>query len=58
MHQDSSPYDLTTDGAYQSPHLVEMFSRQIGSFIGIGILVLIGLAAAALATWNVADPCL
>ena len=58
MHQDSSPFDLTTDGAYQSPHLVEMFSRQIGSFIGIGILVLIGLAAAALATWNVADPCL
>jgi len=45
MHQDSSPFDLTTDGAYQSPHLVEMFSRQIGSFIGIGILVLIGLAA-------------
>ncbi|CAM1641758.1 FtsK domain [Bartonella apis] len=58
MHQDSSPFDLTTDGAYQSPRLVEMFSRQIGSFIGIGILVLIGLAAAALATWNVADPCL
>ena len=58
MHQDSSPFDLTTDGAYQSPRLVEMFSRQVGSFIGIGILVLIGLAAAALATWNVADPCL
>ena len=58
MHQDSSPFDLTTDGAYQSPRLVEMFSRQLGSFIGIGILVLIGLAAAALATWNVADPCL
>jgi len=58
MRQDSSPYDLTTDGAYQSPHLVEMFSRQLGSFLGIGILVLIGLAAAALATWNVADPCL
>ena len=58
MHQDSSPFDFTTDGAYQSPHLVEMFSRQVGSFIGIGILVLIGLAAAALATWNVADPCL
>ncbi len=58
MRQESSPFDLTTDGAYQSPHLVEMFSRQIGSFIGIGILILIGLAAAALATWNVADPCL
>ena len=58
MRQDSSPYDLTTDGAYQSPHLVEMFSRQLGSFLGIGILILIGLAAAALATWNVADPCL
>ena len=58
MRQDSSPFDLTTDGAYQSPRLVEMFSRQLGSFFGIGILVLIGLAAAALATWNVADPCL
>ncbi|WP_297322737.1 DNA translocase FtsK [uncultured Bartonella sp.] len=58
MRQNSSPYDLTPDGAYQSPHLVVMFSRQIGSFFGIGILVLIGLAAAALATWNVSDPCL
>ncbi len=58
MRQDSSSYDITTDSAYQSPRLVEMFSRQIGSFIGIGILVLIALAGAALATWNVADPCL
>ena len=58
MRQNSSPFDLTTDGAYQSPRLLEMFSRQIGSFFGIGILILIGLAGAALATWNVSDPCL
>lgn len=58
MRQGSSSYDITTDNAYQSPRLVEMFSRQIGSFIGLGILILIAVAAAALATWNVADPCL
>ncbi|EJF91506.1 DNA translocase FtsK [Bartonella tamiae] len=58
MRQGSSSYDYTTDTAYQSPRLFVVFSRQIGAFIGIGLFLLIGLAGAALATWNVADPSL
>ncbi|MET3589163.1 S-DNA-T family DNA segregation ATPase FtsK/SpoIIIE [Bartonella silvatica] len=58
MHQTSSPYDsLETPQSYSS-RLIEMFLRQIGVFIGLGLLGFIVFCAFALATWNVNDPSL
>lgn len=58
MHQSSSPYDsLETQKSY-GLQLVEMFLRQIGVFIGLGLLGFIVFCVFALATWNVADPSL
>ncbi|WP_336278587.1 FtsK/SpoIIIE family DNA translocase [Bartonella sp. CB175] len=65
MHQNSSPYDLL-----EAPHdlleaprsqgspLMRMFLRQIGVFIGLGLLGFIIFCVLALATWNIADPSL
>lgn len=58
MHQSSSPYDpLEVQKSYSS-RLIEMFLRQIGVFIGLGILGFIIFCVFALATWNIADPSL
>lgn len=58
MHQSSSPYgSLETQKSYSS-RLIEMFLRQIGVFIGLGLLGFIVFCVLALATWNVVDPSL
>ncbi|MBB5074239.1 S-DNA-T family DNA segregation ATPase FtsK/SpoIIIE [Bartonella callosciuri] len=58
MHKNSSLYDsLKAQKSYGS-RLIEMFLRQIGVFIGLGLLGFIIFCVLALATWNVADPSL
>lgn len=56
MRQSHSSYNLTSNNSYQEPRLSHMIYRQLGTFLGLGLLVLIGLASIALATWNFADP--
>ncbi|WP_175869100.1 FtsK/SpoIIIE family DNA translocase [Bartonella gabonensis] len=58
MHRSSSPYDSLEARDSQGFWLVEMFLRQIGVFIGLGLLGFILFCVFALATWNVADPSL
>lgn len=58
MRQGHSAYNLPDESDHQAPRLSQMFFRQLGTFIGLGLLVLIGLAGTALATWNFADPSL
>ncbi|KEC58214.1 DNA translocase ftsK [Bartonella quintana JK 19] len=58
MHQSSSPYDLLEVQNSQGSRLIEIFLRQIGVFIGLGLLGFIVFCVFALATWNVADPSL
>ncbi|BBL53937.1 hypothetical protein MF1_11950 [Bartonella quintana] len=58
MHQSSSPYDLLEVQNSQGSRLIEIFLRQIGVFIGLGLLGFIVFCIFALATWNVADPSL
>ncbi|WP_208432951.1 FtsK/SpoIIIE family DNA translocase [Bartonella taylorii] len=58
MHQSSSPYDSLEVQKSYSSRLIEMFLRQIGVFIGLGILGFIIFCVFALATWNIADPSL
>ncbi|EJF74703.1 DNA translocase FtsK [Bartonella alsatica] len=58
MHQSSSPYDSLEAQKSYSLRLIEMFLRQIGVFIGLGLLGFIIFCVFALATWNVADPSL
>ncbi|WP_375703237.1 DNA translocase FtsK [Bartonella sp. AD13SXNS] len=58
MHRSSSPYDSLEARNSQGFRLIEMFLRQIGVFIGLGLLGFIIFCVFALATWNVADPSL
>ncbi|EJF87719.1 FtsK/SpoIIIE family DNA translocase [Bartonella rattimassiliensis] len=58
MHRSSSPYDSLEARNSQGLRLIEMFLRQIGVFIGLGLLGFIIFCVLALATWNVADPSL
>ncbi|WP_317993937.1 DNA translocase FtsK [Bartonella gliris] len=58
MHQSSSPYNSLKAQNSQSSPLIEMFLRQIGVFIGLGLLGFIVFCVFSLATWNVADPSL
>ncbi|MGF7157153.1 DNA translocase FtsK [Bartonella heixiaziensis] len=58
MHQNSSPYDSLEARNFQGSRLIGMFLRQIGVFIGLGLLGFIVFCVFALATWNVADPSL
>ncbi|WP_455476224.1 DNA translocase FtsK 4TM domain-containing protein [Bartonella sp. B17] len=58
MHQSSSPYDLLEEPGYKRSGLIRMFLRQIGVFIGLGLLGFIIFCILALATWNTADPSL
>ncbi len=58
MHQSSSPYDSLEVRKSYSSRLLEMFLRQIGVFIGLGLLGFLIFCVFALATWNVADPSL
>ncbi|KEC55937.1 FtsK/SpoIIIE family DNA translocase [Bartonella koehlerae] len=58
MHQNFSPYDSLEVQSSQGSRLMEMFLRQIGVFIGFGLLGFIVFCVFALATWNVADPSL
>ncbi len=58
MHRSSSPYDSLEVRNSQGSRLIEMFLRQIGVFIGLGLLGFIIFCVFALATWNVADPSL
>ncbi|WP_208440078.1 DNA translocase FtsK [Bartonella raoultii] len=58
MHRSSSPYDSLESRDSQGFRLIEMFLRQIGVFIGLGLLGFIIFGVLALATWNVADPSL
>jgi len=54
----SRAYNLSNGETYQSPRLLEVFSRQIGALIGVVLLVIVGACGAALATWNASDPSL
>ncbi|AQS42175.1 MAG: DNA translocase FtsK [Candidatus Tokpelaia hoelldobleri] len=56
MQKGRPAYDLPHGEIDETTGIVEMFSRQIGSFVGIGLLGLVGLAGVSLATWNIADP--
>ncbi|WP_375639075.1 DNA translocase FtsK 4TM domain-containing protein [Bartonella sp. MF74HXZ] len=58
MHRSSSPYDSLEVRNSQGSRLIEMFLRQIGVFIGLGLLGFIIFFVFALATWNVEDPSL
>ncbi|ENN90688.1 FtsK/SpoIIIE family DNA translocase [Bartonella schoenbuchensis] len=58
MRQDLSSDHLSERLDYQSPRLVNLFLRQIGAFIGLGLLGFIIFCVLALATWNVVDPSL
>ncbi|GAA4657684.1 DNA translocase FtsK [Bartonella pachyuromydis] len=58
MYQSSSPYDSLEAQKSYSSRLIEMFLRQIGVFIGLGLLGFIAFCVLALATWNAADPSL
>ncbi len=58
MHQSSSPYDSLEVQKSYSSRLIEMFLRQIGVFIGLGLFGFVVFCVFALATWNVADPSL
>ncbi|WP_375625209.1 DNA translocase FtsK 4TM domain-containing protein [Bartonella sp. MU37NMGALS] len=58
MHRSSSPYDSLEVRNSQGSRLIEMFLRQIGVFIGLGLLGFIIFCVFALATWNVEDPSL
>ncbi|WP_074381500.1 FtsK/SpoIIIE family DNA translocase [Bartonella doshiae] len=58
MHRSSSPYDLLKAQNSQSSRLIEMFLRQIGVFIGLGLLGFLLFCVLALATWSVTDPSL
>ncbi|VEJ44491.1 FtsK/SpoIIIE family DNA translocase [Bartonella vinsonii] len=58
MHQGSSPYDSLEAQKSYSSRLVEMFLRQIGVFIGLGLFGFLVFCVCALATWNAADPSL
>ncbi|MBB4075770.1 S-DNA-T family DNA segregation ATPase FtsK/SpoIIIE [Bartonella fuyuanensis] len=58
MHRSSSPYDSLEVRNSQGLRIIEMFLRQIGVFIGLGLLGFIIFCVFALATWNVADPSL
>ncbi|MET3559389.1 S-DNA-T family DNA segregation ATPase FtsK/SpoIIIE [Bartonella japonica] len=58
MHQSSSSYDSLEAQKSYGLQLGEMFLRQIGVFIGLGLLSFIVFCVLALATWNVADPSL
>lgn len=56
MSQHTTVYDLPLRREKPAPRFVELFSRQIGAFIGIGLMLIVAVAGVALATWNVADP--
>ncbi|WP_208440193.1 FtsK/SpoIIIE family DNA translocase [Bartonella raoultii] len=58
MHQSSFPYDSLEAQKSYSSRLIEMFLRQIGVFIGLGLLGFLLFCVLALATWNAADPSL
>ncbi|WP_455476948.1 DNA translocase FtsK 4TM domain-containing protein [Bartonella sp. B41] len=58
MHQSSSSYNLLEKSNSQGSRLVEMFLRQVGVFIGLGLLGFIIFCIFSLATWNIADPSL
>ncbi|EJF79802.1 DNA translocase FtsK [Candidatus Bartonella washoeensis] len=58
MHQTSSPYNPLKARNSQGSRLIEMFLRQIGVFIGLGLFLFIVFGVFSLATWNVADPSL
>ncbi|MDD9334258.1 MAG: DNA translocase FtsK 4TM domain-containing protein, partial [Bartonella sp.] len=58
MHQTSSPYNSLKARNSQGSRLIEMFLRQIGVFIGLGLFLFIVFGVFSLATWNVADPSL
>ncbi|UTO28294.1 FtsK/SpoIIIE family DNA translocase [Bartonella harrusi] len=58
MQQSSPPYDLLEAQKSYGSRLIEMFLRQIGVFIGLGLLGFLIFCVFALATWNVADPSL
>ncbi|WP_019219383.1 FtsK/SpoIIIE family DNA translocase [Bartonella florencae] len=58
MHQSSFSYDSLEVQKSYSSRLLEMFLRQIGVFIGLGLLGFLIFCVFALATWNVADPSL
>ncbi|UXN05836.1 FtsK/SpoIIIE family DNA translocase [Bartonella sp. HY761] len=58
MRQGHSAYNLPDEDDYQAPRFSHVLFRQLGTFLGLGLLILIGLAGTALATWNFADPSL
>ncbi|WP_455481878.1 DNA translocase FtsK 4TM domain-containing protein [Bartonella sp. B35(2025)] len=58
MNQSSSPYDLLKTPNSQGFRLIEVFLRQIGVFVGLGLFGFIIFCVFSLATWNVADPSL
>ncbi|WP_336276677.1 FtsK/SpoIIIE family DNA translocase [Bartonella sp. CB178] len=58
MHQSSPPYDSSEALSSQGSRLVRMFLRQIGVFVGLGLLSFVVFCILALATWNIADPSL
>ncbi|MCZ2157923.1 DNA translocase FtsK [Bartonella sp. 220] len=58
MHPNSFSYDSLEAQKSYSSRLVEMFLRQIGVFIGLGLLGFLVFCVCALATWNAADPSL
>ncbi|MBX4335887.1 DNA translocase FtsK [Bartonella raoultii] len=58
MHQNSSHYNSMKTQGFQRSRLIEMFLRQVGVFIGLGLLGFILFGVLSLATWNVADPSL
>ncbi|UNE55601.1 FtsK/SpoIIIE family DNA translocase [Bartonella machadoae] len=58
MQESSPPYDLLEAQKPYGSRLIEMFLRQIGVFIGLGLLGFFIFCVFALATWNAADPSL
>ncbi|WP_336293876.1 FtsK/SpoIIIE family DNA translocase [Bartonella sp. CB169] len=58
MHRSSSPYDFLEAQTSQGSRLIEMFLRQIGVFVGLGLLGFIAFCVFSLATWNIVDPSL
>ncbi|UXM95602.1 DNA translocase FtsK [Bartonella sp. HY329] len=58
MKQGHSTYNLPEESDYQAPRFSHVLYRQLGTFLGLGLLILVVLAAIALATWNFADPSL
>ncbi|RCL02694.1 MAG: S-DNA-T family [Candidatus Tokpelaia sp. JSC188] len=58
MRENPSAYDIAAEDGYQLKDLLDIFYRQISTFFGLGLLVIVILASIALATWNIADPSL